>query len=205
MNNFFSTHGKELRVNQIAKISEKLSKADASKFKTSLELAKEVLSAFNWYNETGKALMIEQEGASLNSEDFAKELGFTKSWMYKLIKVASLDEETILNYEAACDRVDAKGDETATRSIAGLLKYASFTQVESEESSNEGEESDSEEQNVTKEKPAVVFTCRLEDLGVEGMKNVSMRVSLSGEVKTSNTKEEILYAISVLQSSLIDE
>ena len=171
------------------------SNAQKKKFENSLQLAKAVKESFNWFSsEEGKAKFNEEGISWSNEEFFQKVFGWQKSFSYKLLKVGKLEDTIVEKFNQKCAEVEARGEE-AVRSIENLLKFAKV--VESGE--QEGGEGEGEGEGAEVEtRSATIFTLAFKHPD----KNISVRINESGEVKTTNSREEIMSAIAFLVDSL---
>jgi len=172
------------------------SNAQKKKFENSLQLAKAVKESFSWFSsEEGKAKCNEEGISWSNEEFFQKVFGWQKSFSYKLLKVGKLDDAIVENFNQKCIEVEARGEE-AVRSIENLLKFAK--QVESGgNEGGEGEEGEGESAEV-ETRSATIFTLAFKHPD----KNISVRINEAGEVKTTNSRDEIMSAIAFLIDSL---
>lgn len=164
------------------------SNAQKKKFENSLQLAKAVKESFNWFSsEEGKAKCNEEGISWSNEEFFLKVFGWQKSFSYKLLKVGKLEDTIIEKFNQKCAEVEARGDE-AVRSIENLLKFAKVVESGSEEGGNEEGESEGAE---VETRSATIFTLAFKHPD----KNISVRINESGELKTTNTPDEIRLAV----------
>ena len=179
-----------LNLNEVRSIQRTLQNGQKKKFEQSLTLSQHVRKAFEWYqSEEGKAKLSE-EGISWTSEQFAQKVfGWQKSFFYKLVKVSSVSDEVVETFKTKCDELERQGAEPV-RSIESLLKFARAS-----EEINEGGES---EETEVEERPQTIFTLTFKH--PDG--NIAVRISDAGEVKTTNTAEQILSAIEFLNQSL---
>ena len=179
-----------LNLQEVRSIQRTLQNGQKKKFDQSLALSQHVRKAFEWYqSEEGKAKLSE-EGISWNTEQFAQKVfGWQKSFFYKLVKVSSVSEEVVETFKTKCDELERQGAEPV-RSIESLLKFARAS-----EETNEGGES---EETEVEERPQTIFTLTFKT--PEG--NISVRIDEAGQVKTTNSSEELLSAIEFLNQSL---
>lgn len=171
------------------------SNAQKKKFENSLQLAKAVKESFNWFSsEEGKA-KCNEEGISWSNEEFFKKVfGWQKSFSYKLLKVGKLEDTIVEKFNQKCTEVEARGEE-AVRSIENLLKFAKVVESgEQEGGQGEGEGEGAEVET----RSATIFTLAFKH--PEG--NISVRIDDAGQVKTTNSREEIQEAVSFLLQSL---
>jgi len=171
------------------------SNAQKKKFENSLQLAKAVKESFSWFSsEEGKAKCNEEGISWSNEEFFQKVFGWQKSFSYKLLKVGKLDDTIVEKFNEKCAEVEARGEE-AVRSIENLLKFAKVV----ENGEQEGGEGEGEGEGAEVEtRSATIFTMALKHPD----KNISVRINDAGEVKTTNSREEIMSAIAFLIDSL---
>jgi hypothetical protein len=171
------------------------SNAQKKKFENSLQLAKAVKESFNWFSsEEGKAKFNEEGISWSNEEFFQKVFGWQKSFSYKLLKVGKLEDTIVEKFNQKCAEVEARGEE-AVRSIENLLKFAKVV----ENGEQEGGEGEGEGEGAEVEtRSATIFTMAFKHPD----KNISVRINESGEVKTTNSREEIMSAIAFLIDSL---
>ena len=188
----------KLNLTEVKSLKKAELNAQKKKFSTSITLSALVKQGFDWFkSEEGKTAMSEH-GLTWSIEDFAEKVyGYKKSFMYRLVKVGGLPTETIDSFNAECDRVESDG-KSADRTLQGLLKYANQQPTDGEGEGGEGE-GEGGEGSVERAKVVLTLSLKGEQFG---MGNVSARVLSSGELKTTNTPEEILTAISILKSLL---
>jgi len=172
------------------------SNAQKKKFENSLQLAKAVKQSFNWFSsEEGKAKCNEEGISWSNEEFFLKVFGWQKSFSYKLLKVGKLEDTIVEKFNQKCIEVEARGEE-AVRSIENLLKFAKAVE-QGNEGGNEGEEGGEGEAEV-ETRSATIFTLAFKHPD----KNISVRINEAGEIKTTNSRDEIMSAIAFLIDSL---
>jgi len=171
-----------LKLRELRRLTTADLNATKKRFETSLQLSQIVAEGFEWYKSTaGKATMA-NEGITWNAEEFAlKVYGYQKSFFYKLVKAGTVETVKVEEY---------KEFEPNNRTIEGLLKFIKSGGVDADsEGGKDGEEST--------ERPTTVLTFTYKtDSG-----NVSVRVDSNGVAKTTNTPEQIRYAIQQLISA----
>ena len=182
-----------LNLSDIKRIQNGITNAKKKKFEQTLALSTLVLKSFEWFtSEEGKQVCAE-EGISWTNEEFgAKVYGYQKSFFYKLIRCGKLETETVESFKAKCDEIDANGG-YSKRNLETLLKFAKDPQ-----SIEETEESEETEETEETTKAETIFT-----LSFKSETNVAVRIDSNNTLKTTNSKEEILRAISFL-INLID-
>lgn len=188
-----------LNLQEIRAVQRTITNAKKKKFEQTLALSKLVTQAVNWFqSEEGKRACAE-EGISWSNEEIGlKVFGWQKSFFYKVVKAGKLQDEIVDTFKTKCDEAEAQGQEP-NRSLEGLLKFAK--QVENTtEAGGQGEEGESENENEpqieTRVETILTFTYKSES------GNVSVRIDAEGNVKTTNSPEQIREAIAVLNFSL---
>lgn len=193
-----------LNLQEIRSVQRTITNAKKKKFEQTLALSKLVTQAVEWFaSEEGKSLMNEEGITWSNEEIGQKVFGWQKSFFYKVVKAGKLDEEVVSTFKTKCDEAEAQGQEP-NRSLEGLLKFAKQVETgstgsgEGAEGSGEGETEGegTEPQIETRVETILTFTYK-SDAG-----NVSVRIDANGNVKTTNTDEQIREAIAVLNFSL---
>jgi hypothetical protein len=187
-----------LNLTEIKRLNATLSNGQKKKFATTLTLSAVVLKAFEWYSsEAGKQLM-SAEGISWTAEDFAnKVFGWQKSYFYKVVKAGKLAPEVVESFNSKCDEIEASGDEP-NRTLEGLLKFAKAVDEVSTEGGQENGEGEGEGADVEVRVPTILtFTFK-----PENDKNVAVRIDANGNLKTTNTNEEIFNAVQILLGQL---
>ena len=188
-----------LQLTEVRKLQKAEGNAQKTKFAKTLALSRIAVQSHAWFtSEEAKAIFTEQ-GVTWTTEDFAgKVFGWQKSYFYKVVKAGKLEDIKISNFNSLCDEAERQGL-VADRTLAGLLKWAK----DSETASSNGEESDGEdgeEASVVRAETLLTLSYKATLMGAE--RNVAVRINTDGETISSNTKEEILQAIAILQASL---
>lgn len=190
-----------LNLTEIRATQRTITNAKKKKFEQTLNLSKMALGVVTWFGSEEGQRLCNEEGITWNNEEIGnKVFGWQKSYFYKVIKAGKLEPEVVETFTAKCNEAEAQGEEP-NRSLEGLLKFAkaveSNTQGGGESEAGEDGESDGGEPQV-ETRTATIFTMTYKTESG----NVSVRVSESGEVKTTNSPEEILNAIEFLKSIL---
>lgn len=164
----------ELQVAEFKKLVVSDNKAMCRRFELSLQQSTIIGGAYKWFKSDEGQKVCKVAGIK-GIESFASEVyGLSKAMFHRLRQVSEVSAETIEAY---------KSSERGERSLVGLLKFAS---------------GDTSEGDETSDKVATVFTLSWKrDDG-----NVSIRVDAEGNVKTTNSPEDIERAIELLQSML---
>jgi hypothetical protein len=100
-----------------------------------------------------------------------------------------LPTDVVDTFKVKCDELERQGEEP-NRSLEGLLKFAKQVESGGEEGGNEGAEVET--------RSATIFTLAFK----HPEKNISVRIDDAGQVKTTNSREEIQEAVSFLLQSL---
>jgi hypothetical protein len=178
-----------LNLTEIRTIQRGITNAKKKKFEQTLTLSGLVVKAFDWFSsEAGKAKMAEEGLTWSNEEFFNKVFGWQKSFSYKVLKAGKLSPVVVETFKTRCDQLEQQGEEP-NRSLEGLLKFAKM--VEQAEEGGNGEEGEGAE---VETRSATIFTLAFKHPD----KNISIRINEAGEVKTTNSRDEIQSAINFL-------
>lgn len=185
-----------LNLQEIRSVQRTITNAKKKKFEQTLALSKLVTQAVEWFSsEDGKRVCAEEGITWSNEEIGQKVFGWQKSFFYKVVKAGKLQAEIIDTFNTKCNEAETRGEEP-NRSLEGLLKFAK--QVETTgEASGEGEDAESGDTDV-EIRTATILTFTYKGEGG----NVAVRIDSEGNVKTTNTDEQIREAIAVLNFSL---
>ena len=192
-----------LNLTEVKRTQRNINNAHKSKFNHTMKLTSLIKSAVTWFeSEEGKEALRE-EGIEWNKEEFGKKVfGYQKSFFYKLIKVANLDERIVEAFNTKCDEIGTD----ANRSIAGLLDFSRDIDLDNlevsedatEEEITEAENEAIESASVEQERTNYLFVMTFKN--PQGA-NLSVRIDEDGNV-SGNNFEEIANAISFLQNSI---
>lgn len=189
-----------LNLREIRTAQRTLTNGQKKKFEQTLQLSKLVLNAVTWFSSEEGIMVCNEEGIAWTNEEIGnKVFGWQKSFFYKVIKVAKLEETIVETFKTKCDEAEASGND-ANRSLEGLLKFAKQTETIAEASGNDGEaDGDGETTEAEVEiRTATIFTLTYKtEAG-----NVSVRIDESGSIKTNNSAEQIAEALAFLTNSL---
>lgn len=194
-----------LGLQEVRSVQRTITNAKKKKFEQTMALSALVLKGFEWFQSEAGQAKLREEGITWNTEEFAgKVFGWQKSYFYKVVKAAKVATEVVEEFKSKCDEAEREGQEP-DRSLAGLLKYAK--QVDEvaaagghgtdEDGTNEGEESGEGGAQI-ETRAQTIFTMTLKH--PDG--NISVRITDAGEVKTTNTKEQIMEAVAFLLASV---
>jgi len=197
MNNANVIAGLQLR--EVKKLMKAEGNAQKKKFANTLALSKVVVDAHTWWTSEEAKAIFSAQGVTWSAEDFAgKVFGWQKSYLYRVLKAGKLAEEKVTTFNSLCDQAENEGL-TADRTLKGLLKWAKDS--ETSEANGDGEESEGgEEASVVRAETLLTLSYKATLVGAE--RNVAVRISSEGEMISSNTKDEIMQAIAILQASL---
>jgi hypothetical protein len=202
--NFLSLSQVKAAINltEIRSVQRTITNGQKKKFEQTLSLSKLVLNAVEWFHSEEGKRVCSEEGISWTNEEIGnKVFGWQKSFFYKVVKAAKLQDDVISTFKAKCDELETEGKDP-NRSLEGLLKFAKQVETGTSESGNEGEGEGegegSEAQVETRAATILTFTYK-----PEGNQNVSVRIDESGALKTNNTKEQIQAAIEFLNGILL--
>lgn len=190
-----------LNLAEITRVQRGITNAQKQKFTSTMSLAKIAVSVVAWFeSEEGKEITRE-EGISWNNEEIGQKVfGWQKSYFYKVLKAGKLEEAVVSEFVAQCDEADRNGL-NPDRSLAGLLKWTRAVDSNTAEGGQEGEgegEGETEGEGVAVEiRPETIFTLAYKP---EGGKNIAIRVNSNGELKTTNTRDELRKTIEFLLS-----
>ena len=184
-----------LNLQEIRSVQRTITNAKKKKFEQTLALSKLVTAAVDWFQSEDGHRACNEEGISWSNEDIGKKVfGWQKSFFYKVVKAGRLEAVVIDTFTAKCNEAEAQGEEP-NRSLEGLLKFAKAVETNSE-AGGEGEGGEGEAEIETRIE--TIFTMTYKSEGG----NVSVRIDSEGNLKTTNTAEQIAEAISVLKFTL---
>ena len=190
---------KALNLTAIKKASSNVLTAQKKKFENTLELSKMVSEDHAWFmSAQGQALATEY-GVKWTAEQFSLNVfGWQKSYFYKLVKVAKLDDSIVEEFTAQCDKLESEKKEPQ-RSVESLLKFAKAKESEPADGNGENEEGEEGEEGANvEEKQSAILTLSFKREG----KNVAFRIMSDGTVKTTNSPDELLEAIALIQATI---
>ena len=195
-----------INLSEIKRARKSIENAQKSKFNHTMGMANLVKSAVEWFeSEDGKAVFAE-EGIQWSKADFGlKVFGWQKSYFYKVVKVATLDERILAAFNTACDNLGSE----ANRSLAGLLEFSrdiDLDSLEHAEDATEEQIAEAEElaiaeaaSAVQEERVETMFTMSWKN--PEG-RNVAIRVDANGQIITQNDSSEVSAAINFLSNAI---
>lgn len=194
-----------LGLSAVRSVQRTIVNAKKKKFEQTMALSALVVRALDWYQSEEGQAKFREEGITWSTEEFAgKVFGWQKSYFYKVVKAGRLSSEVVDEFKTKCDEVERTGAEP-DRSLAGLLKFAKAVdetttgggQGDGEDGAAEGEDGAAQVET----RPQTIFTMTLKH--PDG--NISVRVTDAGEVKTTNTAEQIQEAVAFLMAAMADQ
>lgn len=193
-----------LGLQEVRSVQRTIVNAKKKKFEQTMALSALVVRALDWYQSEEGQAKFREEGITWSTEEFAgKVFGWQKSYFYKVVKAGRLASEVVDEFKSKCDEVERTGAEP-DRSLAGLLKFAKAVD---ETATDSGQDADGEEgaegegAAQVDTRPQTIFTMTLKH--PDG--NISVRVTDAGEVKTTNTAEQIQEAVAFLMAAMADQ
>jgi hypothetical protein len=185
-----------LNLAEITRVQRGITNAQKQKFASTMNLAQIAVSAVAWFESPEGQAITSEEGISWSNEEIgAKVFGWQKSYFYKILKAGRLDDSIVNEFTAKCDEADRNGL-NPDRSLAGLLKW---TRAGGSDAQEGGEGDDSEggetEGTAVEIRPETIFTLAFKPaIG----KNIAIRVNSNGEIKTTNSRDQLRQAIDYL-------
>ena len=196
-----------INLSEIKRARRSIENAQKSKFNHTMGMANLVKQAVEWFDsEDGKAVFAE-EGIQWSKADFGlKVFGWQKSYFYKVVKVATLDERILAAFNTACDNLGSE----ANRSLAGLLEFSrdiDLDSLEHAEDATEEQIAEAEEAAIAEAASAVETDERVETMFTMSWKNpagrnVAIRVDANGQIITQNDSSEVSAAINFLSNAI---
>ena len=192
-----------LNLTEVRRVQRSINNAHKTKFNHTTKLSKLVGNAVRWFESEEGQEKMREEGIEWSKAEFGqKTFGYQKSFFYKLVKVANLDERILDAFNQKCDEIGTD----ANRSIAGLLEFSRNIDLDAIEVSE-----DATEEEIAQAEQDVIESTAVEQerpnfLFVMTYKNpqgnvLSVRIDDSGNVRGNNL-EEIANAIEFLQQSI---
>ena len=192
-----------LKLTEVKRVQKSINNAHKSKFNHTTKLAKLIGEAVRWFETNEAKAIFVEEGINWSKEQFGKKVfGYQKSFFYKLIKVANLDQRIVDAFNSKCDAIGTD----ANRSIAGLLDFSRTIDLDNLEVSDLATDEEIAEAEADAIESAEVEQERVNYQFVMTYKNpngtnLSIRIDDSGNV-SGNNLEEIANAIQFLQQSI---
>ena len=192
-----------LNLTDIRRGQRNVDNAQKRKFEHSMALSVHVVNAYEWFNSDEGKLAFDEQGLSWTIEDLSKKVfGWGKSYFHKVRRCGSLDPRVVAAFNRKCDEA---GDQ-AMRTIANLDKFgrdidlSELPEDATEEQVTEAIEQAVEETNVETREERVETLMTFTMKGISGAANVSWRLDANGGQHTTNSREEVLAAMQVMQN-----
>ena len=188
-----------LQLSEVTKLQKAVVVSQKKKFADTLKLASVVSQGFEWFKSDDAKAIFTEEGVTWTTDEFAQKVfGYQKSFFHKLVRASKVEDEIVERFVTKCDELEAQG-ESVKRGVDALLKFANAV----EENASEEGEGEGEAEVETREETLLTFAFKGKLVGQEN--NVSVRMNMSGECKSTNTKAEIELAIAMLQSAILNK
>ena len=195
-----------INLSEIKRARRSIENAQKSKFNHTMSMANLVKQAVEWFDSADGKAVFAEEGIQWSKADFGlKVFGWQKSYFYKVVKVATLDERILAAFNTACDNLGSE----ANRSLAGLLEFSrdiDLDSLEHAEDATEEQIAEAEElaiaeaaSAVQEERVETMFTMSWKN--PEG-RNVAIRVDANGQIITQNDSSEVSSAINFLSNAI---
>ena len=188
-----------LNLTEINRVQRSITNAKKQKFAQTLNLSKLAVSVVAWFASPAGQELTAEEGITWSNEEIGQKVfGWQKSYFYKVLKAGKLQEAVVTEFTAQCDTAESEGLDP-DRSLAGLLKFAKSLQSSNTGGSEgEGGGKGGETETTVEVRPETILTFTFKPN--DGSENVSVRANTAGEIKTTNSKQDIENAILSLQA-----
>lgn len=191
-----------MNLQQVTALQRTMAKADKKTFENTLTMAALAAKAWQWVNSAEGKALCEEEGVTFTKEALGEKVfSYKKSFFCKLVKAGELPTEVVETFNAKCDEAESAG-EKPVRSVEALNKFAKALEQgqessgQGESSGEEGEESESSEPQVElRAETLFTFTYKSPDGN-----NVAVRIDVNGNVKSTNTLEEVKAALTLFKT-----
>lgn len=175
-----------LGVQKFEKLTSQVESKAVDVFRKSVEIAHIVRDGWKWYSALSASEREAQGIGKFTAEEFASKVyGISKVMMYRYVNASEVSAEMVESFVAATLEAKDRG-KYASLSLADLIEYGKAKAVESE---GEGE---GEVEEVGKAKTVFTLSWKRED------GNVSVRIDSDGNVKSTNSPDDIRQAIALL-------
>jgi hypothetical protein len=187
-----------LNLTEINRVQRSITNAKKQKFAQTLNLSKLAVSVVAWFASPAGQELTAEEGITWSNEEIGQKVfGWQKSYFYKVLKAGKLQEAVVNEFTAQCDTAESEGLDP-DRSLAGLLKFAKSLQSSNGGGSEgEGGGKGGETETAVAIRPETIFTLSYK---VDEGQNIAIRVNSNGEIKTTNTRDELRKTIEFLLS-----
>ena len=108
--------------------------AQKRKYFNSILLSKIVLKTFEWFKSQEGLRWMESKNLNWTNEEIGKNIfGWQKSFFYKLLRTAKLNDKTLIAFDKYCE---TNPDNGLNRSIENLLKFARTFKIDDDSNVN---------------------------------------------------------------------
>lgn len=191
-----------LQLAEVNKLRKAVVVSEKKTFSDTLKLGVIMGQGLEWFKSEDSQAIFNEEGVTWTTEEFAmKVFGYGKSFFHRVIKASKVNEEIVEKFLTKCDELEAQG-KSVQRGVDALIKFAKAVEENTTEGGEEGEgEGDAEVE--TREETLLTLAFKGKLVGQEN--NVSVRLNLNGDCKSTNTKAEIELAIAMLQNAILNK
>jgi len=191
-----------LQLAEVNKLRKAVVVSEKKTFSDTLKLGVIMGQGLEWFKSEDSQAIFNEEGVTWTTEEFAmKVFGYGKSFFHRVIKASKVNEEIVEKFLAKCDELESQG-KSVQRGVDALIKFAKAVEENTTEGGEDGEgEGDAEVE--TREETLLTFAFKGKLVGQEN--NVSVRLNLNGDCKSTNTKAEIELAIAMLQNAILNK
>lgn len=191
-----------LQLAEVNKLRKAVVVSEKKTFSDTLKLGVIMGQGLEWFKSEDSQAIFNEEGVTWTTEEFAmKVFGYGKSFFHRVIKASKVDASIVENFLTKCDELESQG-KSVHRGVDALIKFAKAVEENTTEGGEEGE-GEGEAEVETREETLLTLAFKGKLVGQEN--NVSVRLNLSGECKSTNTKSEIELAIAMLQSAILNK
>ena len=201
---FFQLHKVKRVVNldKIGQLKQDIENRQTSLFESSVEMSKIVNKAYKWFKTAESKEARKEHGIELTLAEFGqKGFGYSRSQFNKLKTMGENIEDSSKNWKKEYnDRVKSEREagENPQLSIEGFNSFVRSEKATGGASPLAQTRSTSNTKNV--------FTCTAQANFIEGLtRNFAIRITPSGEVKTSNTQQELQKVVKFIKEAMKSE
>lgn len=211
-----------LQLDRIKTLQRSLKSQQRSKFRKQLDLAKTMKDVKEWFDLPSTQEIFNNSGVTWSAEELAdKVFECGKSWMFKCIKASNVESDVVSMFEYQCKHLQNEG-KRVKMGIEDLNQFAkAYAQNENiqvanlqnlNDETNDSVVEDTNDESVVEDTTAeenaetnsdTIFTLSFKrERMADPLRNVSVRISLSEGLVTTNSADEIRSAIHFLTEQL---
>ena len=191
-----------LQLSEVTKLQKAVVTNQKKSFDDTLKLGVIMGQGLEWFKSDDSQAIFNEEGVTWTTEEFAQKVfGYGKSFFHRVIKASKVDASIVEKFHEKCDELEAQG-KSVHRGVDALIKFAKAVEENATEGGEEGE-GDADAEVETREETLLTLAFKGKLVGQEN--NVSVRLNMSGECKSTNTKAEIELAIAMLQNAILNK